>query len=168
MSEVASMAVGVVVERSKSASQWADFYWRPVSVLCGMPETAAWTKLTDDGNRATFYAGAAEITLHRSDTGNYRDNLALGAPLLWIVLQPAEGDPPLRLLTVTADPSEGEAMTEAGVNLVEAVAMPKPIADVVAAFVAQHHVEQEFVKRKRDRANPESLARRGPQQNRHE
>ena len=27
---------------------------------------------------------------------------------------------------------------------------------------ARLHVEQEFVKRKRDRANPEALARRGP------
>src|SRR5262249_37333824 len=32
----------------------------------------------------------------------------------------------------------------------------------IAAFVVEHHVEQEFVKRKRDRANPEAMARRGP------
>jgi hypothetical protein len=33
---------------------------------------------------------------------------------------------------------------------------------VVAAFVVEHHVEQPFVKRKRDRADPEALARRMP------
>ena len=53
-------------------------------------------------------------------------------------------------------------MTEAGANLVDTVAMPKPVQDAVAAFVAEHHVEEVFVKRKRDRANPEAMARRGP------
>ena len=60
---LATIAVGVVVERSKSVNQWTDFYWRPVSVLVGVPETAPWTKLSDDGERATFYAGPATIEL---------------------------------------------------------------------------------------------------------
>lgn len=157
-----SIAVGVVVERSKSASQWSEFYWRPLSVLVGQPDTPAWSKLSDDGERATFYAGAAAVELHRTETTNYRDNLAAGAPLLWVVLRPTDADPPYELALVTADPAEGEAMTEAGANLVETVAMPMPMQETIAAFVAEHHVEQVFVKRKRDRANPEALARRGP------
>jgi hypothetical protein len=158
-----SISVGVVVERSKSASQWADFYWRPVGVLGGAPDTPPWSKLSDDGERATFYAGATEIELYRTETANYRDNLQLETPLLWIILRPVEADPPYELAAVTADPAEGEAMTEAGSNMVEAVAMPKPMQETIATFVAEHHVEQEvFVKRKRDRANPEALARRGP------
>jgi hypothetical protein len=42
------------------------------------------------------------------------------------------------------------------------VAMPISMRETIAAFVAEHHVEREFVKRKRDRADPEALARRGP------
>jgi hypothetical protein len=61
---------------------------------------------------------------------------------------------------VTADPAEGEGMTAAGNDLVEAVPMPAPVREQVEAFIAEHHVEQEFFKRKRDRANPESLGRR--------
>jgi hypothetical protein len=38
--------------------------------------------------------------------------------------------------------------------------MPEPVREQVEAFVAEHHVEREFFKRKRDRANPESLGRR--------
>ncbi|MBI3703964.1 MAG: DUF3305 domain-containing protein [Rhizobiales bacterium] len=159
---LASIAVGVVVERSKSASQWADFYWRPASVLVGVPETPPWTKLNDDGERASFYVGSAAIELYRTETANYRDNLRLETPLLWIVLRPVEADPPYELAAVTADPAEGEAMTEAGANLVDTVAMPKPVQDAIAAFVAEHHVEEVFVKRKRDRANPEAMGRRGP------
>jgi uncharacterized protein DUF3305 len=157
-----TIPVGVLVERSKSASPWADFHWRPSAVLTGVPDTPPWTKLFDDGDRATFYAGATNIELFRTETANYRDNLRLEMPLLWIILRPVEGDPPYELASVTADPAEGEAMTETGVNLVESVAMPKPMQEAIAAFVAEHHVEQVFVKRKRDRANPEALARRGP------
>jgi Protein of unknown function (DUF3305) len=159
---LASIPVGVVVERSKSASPWAEFYWRSVGVLTGVPEAAPWTKLSEEGERVTFYAGSAEIKLYRSETSNYRDNLALDSPLLWVILQPVERDPPFELLTVTADPAEGEAMTEAGVNLVDTVPMPRPMQEAIAAFIAEHHVEQVFVKRKRDRANPEALARQGP------
>lgn len=157
-----TIPVGVLVECSKSASPWADFHWRPSGVLTGVPDTPPWTKLSDDGDRATFYAGATNIELYRTETANYRDNLRLETPLLWIILRPVEGDLPYELALVTADPAEGEAMTETGVNLVESVAMPKPIQEAITAFVAEHHVEQVFVKRKRDRANPEALARRGP------
>ena len=157
---VAHMPVGVVVERVKSTSQWIDYLWRPVSVLAGAPETAPWTRLSGDDERASFYAGSRDIILHAADTGSYRDNLASGAPSLWVVLRPAESDPPYELFAVTADPSEGEAMTEAGNNIVEPVPMPEPIREAVAAFVAEHHVEREFFKRKRDRPDPESLARR--------
>ena len=33
--------------------------------------------------------------------------------------------------------------------------MPPSIREIVAAFVAEHHVERQFFKRKRDRADPE-------------
>ena len=153
--------VGIVVERAKAASQWIDYLWRPIAALAGEPDTAPWTKLSGDNERASFYAGRADISLHVADTSTYRDNLASGSPSLWVVLRPTEADPPYQLFIVTADPSEGEAMTEAGSNIVEPVPMPDPIREIVAAFVAEHHVERQFFKRKRDRANPESLARRG-------
>jgi hypothetical protein len=34
--------------------------------------------------------------------------------------------------------------------------------EAIAAFVVEHHVDEVFVKRQRDRADPEALARRGP------
>ena len=155
-----NIPVGAVVERAKSTSQWVDYLWRPVSVLAGEPDTAPWTKLSGDDERASFYAGHIHIALHAADTGQYRDNLATGSPSLWVVLRPSESDPPYELFAVTADPSEGEAMTEAGSNIVEPVPMPESIRERVAAFVAEHHVERQFFKRKRDRADPEALARR--------
>ena len=160
MSAVPRIPVGVVVERAKAESQWIDYLWRPVAVLAGEPATEPWTTLGGDDNRTTFYAGSAGVELHRSETGNYRDNLATGTPMLWVVLRRTESEPPYTLYLVTADPAEGEAMTEAGNDLVESVPMPDAIREQVAAFVAEHHVEREFVKRKRDRANPDALGRR--------
>ena len=162
VSAQASIAVGVVVERRKAQSRWIDFTWRPVAVLAGQPAAAPWTVLSQDGDSATFYAGPAEVALYRTEAGNYRDNLASGAPMLWVALRPTEGEPPYRIFAVTADPAEGEALTEAGNDLVDVVPMPPSVCTAINAFVAEHHVERPFHKRKRDRADPEALARRGP------
>ncbi|HEY7244697.1 MAG TPA: DUF3305 domain-containing protein [Xanthobacteraceae bacterium] len=159
---LARIPVGVVVERRKASSPWIDFTWKPVAVLAGEPEAQSWIRLSEDAEAARFYAGAAEIELHRTETGNYRDNLASGAPLLWVALAPTGRDPPYALFAVTADPAEGEAWTVTDSNLVETLPMPDPVRAQVDAFVAEHHVERPFYKRERDRPDPEALARRGP------
>ena len=148
--------VGVVVERRKGRSAWADFLWRPVSVFAGSPSAAPWTQLDRQGEMTLFYAGEAVVELHRTETANYRDNLTSGSPTLWVNLRPTGSEPPYELLAVTADPAEGEAFTDAGSNLVEAVPMPAGIAEIVERFVAEHHVERPFVKRQRDRRVPPS------------
>jgi hypothetical protein len=157
---IVRIPVGVVMARRKAASQWIDFTWAPVAVLHGVPEAAPWTELSREDETTMFYAGSVDVELYRSETGYYRDNLASGAPSLWVVMAATDGDPPYQLVTVTADPAEGEGFTESAANLVEQVPMPKVIAETVAAFVAEHHVEREFFKRKRDRQDTESLARR--------
>src|SRR5262245_22622380 len=156
--------VGVVVARRKAVSQWIDFTWAPVAVLDGVPETEPWQVLREEDDTTTFYAGSAEIELYRSETAYYRDNLATGAPSLWVVMASTEGDAPYRLIAVTADPAEGESFTESPANLVEQLPMPPHIENIVACLIAEHHVEREFVKRKRDRAQSEALARRHPEE----
>ncbi|MBV8133412.1 MAG: DUF3305 domain-containing protein [Alphaproteobacteria bacterium] len=151
--------VGVVVERRKAASPWAEVIWRPVAVLGGVPDAAAWTPLAIDAETATFYAGEAEIELYRSEADNYRRNLASAEPAVWVALQETGGDPPYAVAAVTADPAEGEGLTEPGQGIIEAVAMPEPLRLTIGAFVAEHHVERVFERRKRDRADPEALAR---------
>jgi hypothetical protein len=160
----ANIEVGVVVERRKAQSQWIDFTWRPVAVLIGAPDAVPWTVLSQDGDGTTFFAGRAEIALFRTETGNYRDNLATGAPMLWVALRPSGIEPPYQLFGVTADPAEGEAWTEAGNDLVDVVPMPERVRETIEAFIAEHHVERPFHKRERDRADPEALARRSPMQ----
>lgn len=157
-----SIPVGVVVERRKAASQWIDFVWQAVGVLPGRPDAVPWTVLSSSDDRTTFYAGSADIALHRTETELYRNNLVSATPSLWILLRATDGEPPYRIAAVTADPAEGEGFTEAGDDLVEAVPMPEAVRETIAAFVAEHHVERPFVKRKLDRADPEALARPAP------
>jgi hypothetical protein len=151
---LARIPVGVVAERRKAKSMWADFLWRPVSVFAGIASAAPWTPLHAEAEPTLFFAGEAVIELHRTETTNYRDNLASAAPALWVVMRPAASDPPYQLLVVTADPAEGEAFTDAGNNLVGAVPMPSDIAEIIARFIAWHHVDRPFVKRQRDRQIP--------------
>ena len=149
---LASIPVGVVVERRKAKSKWAEFLWRPVSVFTGRPSAEPWTPLNNRPDGALFYVGEAAIELHRTETSLYRDNLASAAPKLWVALRPTGSEPPYQLLAVTADPAEGEAFTDPGGNLVETVPMPPDIAETVGQFVAIHHVERAFVKRRRQPA----------------
>jgi hypothetical protein len=157
-----STIVGVVVERRKAKSQWVDFVWRPLAALPGVPETPPWTVLETDDEATQFYAGSAELGLYRTDTSHYRDNLASGSPGLWVVLRPTGREPPFEIAAVTANPSEGEAFTESGADLVEPVPMPESVLEMIEAFIAEHHVEHAFTKRKQRRADPDALARRGP------
>lgn len=147
-----SVPVGVVVERRRAKSVWAEFLWRPVSVLAGKPSAEPWTVLEAQAESVLFYAGEALIELHRTESTYYRDNLVSDTPKLWVVLAPTGSDPPYELLAVTADPAEGEAFTDAGNNLVEAVPMPRKILAIVDRFIATHHVERPFIKRRRQPA----------------
>jgi hypothetical protein len=155
-----SIPVGVVIERRKAKSPWADFVWRPVAVLPGVPDAAPWTALDHDAERTNFYGGPATIDFYRPDTPGYRDNLATGQPLLWVVLRPTDSEPPYDIAAVTAEPSEGEAFTESATNLIETVPMPEAVRTALAHFIAEHHVEHAFVKRTRVRADLEVMARR--------
>jgi Protein of unknown function (DUF3305) len=160
VSALVRIRVGVVVERRKAMSQWADFVWQPIAVLPDAPDTEPWTVLKHDGDRTTFYAGPAIVEFHTTETSHYRDNLAADAQL-WVVLRPTEAaDPAYQIACVTADPFEGESYTEAGNDIVEAVPMPDAVRDALEAFVAEHHVDQTFYKRKRDRPNIEAFGRR--------
>ncbi len=161
---LARIVVGVVVERRKARSPWLDFLWRPVSVLVGTPSAVPWTPIGEEGDATIFYAGEAAIELHRTETANYRQNLASGTPMLWVVLRPRlanSASAAFDILTVTADPSEGEALTDAGNDLVATVPMPVAIIETLDGFIAEHHVERPFKKRQRDRGEPQIPLDRG-------
>ena len=148
------LSVGVIGELVQPVTQWGEARWYPRTVLPDAPEVAAGTPLPG----GQTYLGTATLELHHVETGNYRNNLATGAPRLWVVLG-RDG----AVVTITADPAEGESFTEAGLELaertVETVPMPPSLATLLADFVVEHHVERVFHKRRRDRADREPQGR---------
>jgi hypothetical protein len=153
------LTVGIVVAKRALKGPWATHAWLPVAVLPAAPEIAAGTPLGAEGADERFYAGPATITLNASATAYYRDNLTAAQPSLWVVLRPVGEE--VEVAAVTADPYEGEALAESIGDIVETVPMPPEIQAWVQAFFEAFHVEREFFKRKRDRADPEALGRRG-------
>ena len=156
------LAVGLVMERLEPSSPWGEPIWLPVQVLDGVPETPAWTELSRGPDRIRWFAGAFTVKLYSTDTAFYRDNLAAARPRLWIVMQPDGPEPPVEIIAVTADPTEGEGFTQTGTNVVEVVDIPPGLAAEIAAFVDAHHVERVFEKRKRDKRPPDMVGRRRP------
>jgi hypothetical protein len=155
-----SIPVGVIVRRRKAESPWLDYTWRAIEALHGEVDVEPWTPVGLKDATDRFYAGSASVHLYRTEASNYRDNLTSGCPSLWVVLRATGGEPPYRLTTVTADPAEGEAATEAGDDLVEALPMPTSVVRLLEAFVAEHDVDRSAMKRQRDRAELDSLGRR--------
>jgi hypothetical protein len=144
-----SLTVGVVVERRRASSPWIDVLWVPVAVLAGAPELPPFTSLGASATGERLYAGSFPMELHRTDTATYRDNLYTGAPRIWVALRLVEDR--VAVVGVTPDPAEGESYTEAGSDIVDTVPMPAEIETLLAAFIAAHHVERAFVKRRRRR-----------------
>ena len=151
--------IGVVAQRRRLDNPWADHAWAPAAVLEAALPVPAWTRLLAEERVETYYAGAAELRLYPGETAHYRDNLTSGRPSVWAALHPVAGEDH-ELGTVTVDPYEGESMAETMGILVEALPMPDAIRAWVEAYVAAHHVERPFLKRKRDRHDPNVLGRR--------
>ena len=156
------LPVGVIVDKKKSASPWIDHLWVPSAVVTGLPDAAPMTLVAKSGADESYFAGAANLVFASGDTGQYLENLVTGTPLIWIAVRAEEHDSYVTVVSVTADPSEGESLTDSGSNIVQPVPMPPDIAARLAAFVDQHHVEREFFKRKHDRTDPEALGYRRP------
>jgi len=153
-------ALGILVERTPAVSAWAEHGWRVVEALIAPPSLPAWTVLREAEGRTLFFAGLAEVALYPTDTPNYLENLAADPPRVFVVLRPVDTAPGMCLLTATVDVGEVQQFADSGTDLVDSLPLPDPLRAAVAAFVATHHVEQPFHKRRRDRADPEALGRR--------
>ena len=154
--------VGVLAERRPAVTKWAEEVWRVVEVLEQAPAVPDWTLLREETGRSLFFAGTAEVVLHPTDTSNYKHNIEAEQPLVWVALRPAATPSGFVLQTVTVDPGEAHLHADTGNDLVEALPMPPGLLAATADFIARHHVERAFYKRKRDKADPEALARRRP------
>lgn len=151
-----SIPLGIVVERRALDNRWQKWAWKPVAVLPAAPPSAPWRELARGEGWIRWLADSLPLDLHRKETEAYRANLETGAPKVWVVLrklEPGEATPErdVRPFLITASPFEAQAFLESGEDVVEPVAMPAGVAGWMEAFVARHHVDEPFQKRKRKR-----------------
>ncbi|WP_366554376.1 DUF3305 domain-containing protein [Aquibaculum sediminis] len=162
LKRIETLPLGVVLEQRRSKHPWQDYSWRPVDVLVGAPERdprGEWLTLREEGEgeAALFHAGTLSLELHRKDTPELKMNLQQRQPLVYVVLRKgvdAGSRHPWVPLLVTANVMEAEFYSVSGEELVEGVPMPVPVHAFIEAFVAQHHVEVPFYKRKRKPHDP--------------
>jgi len=155
-----SARVAVLAERRRGVTIWAEHVWRVTAVLEEAPEVPPWTLLrSEPDGTALFFAGHAEIWLHPTDTDNYKHNLEAAVPLVWVLLRPDASEAGFALQAVTVDAGEAQIYAESGNDLLESLPLPPGLCAWAAGFVVRHHKERGFYKRKRDRADPEALAR---------
>ena len=94
----------------------------------------------------------------------YRTNLSNLQPYVYIVMTPGEEDDAAEIVPflVTASPHEAEGYTEDSEQIVEGVPMPPEMVAWVKEFIAKHHVEVAFKKRKRKPYDPRKSGFHGP------
>jgi Protein of unknown function (DUF3305) len=152
MSADAVMPVSVVIERRASNSQWQDHVWRPIGVL---PRAASEPgKLLASGAGWEHYdAGPLDLQLFRRETEGYLTNLSQNPPVVFVILRRNEDGDGLEYepFLVTVCPYEAMGYSAAGDEIVEGVPMPPEIKAWVGEFVALHHVDEPFKKRKNKR-----------------
>jgi hypothetical protein len=146
-----SFPVGVVVERRKGVTKWADHVWQAVSVFAGRAPQEGWHEMRSGDGWTQFCAGTYELELHRSYAEDYERNLASPRPSLYVVLTPARGDVPWRVHLVTASPSEGEVYTISDETNMSAVPIAPEIHALIAAFTDAHFKPRVFKKRRREK-----------------
>ena len=147
-----SIPVGVVVEKRASRHPWGQPIWEPVSVFSPAPR-AEWAVLVETEGVVRYHAATKALVLHRKETEALVLNLSGPAPELYVVLRPGESGPafPYDVHLVTASSYDAQDYEDAGDAVIGKVAMPEPVQALVQAFVAEHHVEEVFKKRRRDK-----------------
>ena len=151
----ARLPLGIVVERRHVDNLWIDHNWRSVAVIPGAPALSpldAWTPMGSGEGWARFHAGTLTLELFPKETEGYRLNLSQDPPRLFIVLRNEEKgrcDHEVLPFLVTACPYEAQDYLDSGEEQVDAVPMPEAVIAIVQDYVARHHADQPFHKRKR-------------------
>lgn len=147
----ASLDIGVIVRRQPGVTRWAKWTWRAVGVIPGAPP-ANWHEMRRDGEAVEYHAATVTMTVHRTDTEAYRVALSNEPPSIYVILRTSDDpDSPheIEVAGVTASAYEAQDYLDSGEEMVEPVPMPPELIAWLSSFVAEHHREEVFVKRKR-------------------
>lgn len=146
------MPVGIVVRRSPGVSRWARWSWKVIAVIPGAA-AAEWRELRREGEVVDYHAGTLTLDLYSSDTEGYLATLNGRQPGVTVVLHPdtrPDAPMPWKPSHVTLSAYDGQDYGDSGEAMIEIVAMPPSMTAWLQRFVDAHHVEEPFIKRRRD------------------
>lgn len=145
------MPLGVVIRRAPGVTRWAKWTWKAVAVLPGAGP-AHWHELRRQGETAEFHAATVPLTLWAAETEAYLTGLSDAVPSIYVILREEPGSQtPLDVLLVTASPYEGQDYADNGEDIVEKVPMPPGLIAWIRDFALEHHQDEHFIKRRRDK-----------------
>ena len=149
--EPVTLPIGVVLSKLPGTTRWAPHLWKATSVLPGAAP-ANWKLLRSIGGVSEYHVTTLPLELWPSETEAYLNGLSARVPSVCVVLRPddheAEG---IVVALVTASPYEAQDYMDSGEEIVELVPMPEGLVAFVRDFCRQHHRDEAFVKRRRDR-----------------
>lgn len=149
----AILPIGIVARRSPGVTRWAKWSWKITSVIPGAG-AADWNVMRQDGDVTEYHVATLPLELWASDTEAYLNALSARVPGIVVVMSEND-DPDARMpwkpALVTASPYDGQDYMDSGEGLIEQVPMPAGLIAFIQAFCDEHHVEETFVKRKRDK-----------------
>jgi Protein of unknown function (DUF3305) len=145
----AVMPLSVVIERRARKSRWQGDLWRPIGVLPRSDAELGRLLVSGEG-WAQYHGGTLDLELFHGETEGYLTNLSQEPPVVFVVLRRNEeaGRLDYAPFLVTACPYEAMGYAAGGDDIVEGVPMPPDVLVWVRDFVAAHHVDVPFKKRK--------------------
>ena len=145
-----SMPVGIVIRKTPGVTRWAKWAWKAVAILPGAAP-ADWRELRRDGEAVEYHAGTLPLELFRTDTEAYMTALASDPPSVYVIMRRSDNpERELDLVLVTASAFEAQDYQDSGEEIVEAVPIPAGLVAWIREWVAFHHTEEKFVKRRRN------------------
>src|SRR6056297_1642485 len=137
------LPLGVVVRRAPGVTRWTSWSWKAVAVLPGAGP-ADWREMRREGEAVEYHAATLTLDLHHTQTEAYLEALRARVPAVYVVMRPMAAG-------AEAMPFEVQDYCDTGEEMVERVPMPEGLIALIRDFVAAHHVEEQFKKRRRDR-----------------
>ena len=148
-----SLPLGIVLRKTPGVTRWAKWNWKVVAVLPGAGQEC-WRELRRDGDAVEYHAATVPLELWRTDTEAYLTELSTRAPSIYVVMRKPveqEAEHELDIVLATASPYDAQDYADNGEDIVELVPMPEGLIALIQKFIQEHHVEEKFVKRKRDK-----------------
>lgn len=160
MSRELRIDVGVIAEKRKARSEWAEDYWVPTAIIEGHVHHKPGEMMRQTETGTMYFMGFSEIYCHAKEAEAYVHNFESEIPAIYIILRPDDEDEhplPWYVHTVTVSPYEAQDFADSSEEIIERVAMPMSIATALMDFTDTHHEDVPFKKRKRQNFKEEKL-----------